>query len=129
MSRSNKFCFFVVGLLLLFAPSKLFAQDIQTVTVTVGELSKTQYTFEPKEIKIKPGKVQFVLVNKPASEANHNLAVKLKDKEIRLVRATPGQTEKSEIIDLPAGEYDIYCSFTSGGNHKEKGMAGKLIVK
>lgn len=74
--RINSWCC-VVGVLLCCAPSRLFAQDVQTVKVTEGELSKSEYTFEPREIRIKLGK-----------------------------------TEKSEVIELPAGEYDIYCSFT-----------------
>lgn len=127
MIRGKYYWIYVVGMFFLFAPTKPVAQEIQTVTITAGELSKTQQFLEPKEISIKPGKVQFILVNK--GESNHNITIKPKDKEIRLARATPGQTEKSEPIELSAGEYDIYCSFTSGGSHREKGMAGKLIVK
>jgi len=97
------------------------------VTITVGEKSKEVLTFEPKEVKVKPGKVVFTLVNK--GEIVHNLAIKLKDKEERIVRAEKGQSAKSEPVDLAAGEYEIFCNFSSGGKHGDRGMAGKLIVK
>lgn len=117
----------LAGILLLFSFSVAIAQDVQKVTITVGDISKEKQFLEPKEITVKPGKVEFTLVNK--GEANHNITIKPKDKEIRLARATPGQSVNSATVELAAGEYDIYCSFTSGGNHREKGMAGKLIVK
>ena len=40
-----------------------------------------------------------------------------------------GKSATSEPVELAAGTYDIYCSFTSDGDHKDRGMAGKLIVK
>ena len=115
------------ALVLFFASSHAFAQEAQMVTITVGEKSKEVLTFEPKEVKVKPGKVVFTLVNK--GEIVHNLAIKLKDKEERIVRAEKGQSAKSEPVDLAAGEYEIFCNFSSGGKHKDRGMAGKLIVK
>jgi plastocyanin len=115
------------AVLSLLVSSQLFAQEVQKVTITVGENSKTEQFLTPKEITLKPGMVEFTLVNK--GTINHNLAIKPKDKEVRLVRAEAGKSEKSEAIDLTAGEYEIYCSFTSGGSHKDKGMHGKLIVK
>ena len=117
----------LAGILLIFSFSAAIAQEVQKVTVTVGDISKEKQFLEPKEITVKPGKVEFTLVNK--GEVNHNITIKPKDKEMRLARATPGQTVQSEIVELAPGEYDLYCSFTSGGNHREKGMAGKLIVK
>jgi len=99
----------------------------QKVTITVGESSKDVLTFEPKEVAVNSGKIEFTLVNK--GQNNHNVSIKLKDKVVRLARAEAGKSATSEPVELAAGAYEIYCSFTSGGNHKEKGMAGKLIVK
>lgn len=118
---------YLFALVLFFGSSHVFAQEAQMVTITVGEKSKEVLTFEPKEVKVKPGKVVFTLVNK--GENVHNIAIKRKDKEERLVRAEKGQSAKSEPVDLTAGEYEIFCNFSSGGKHQERGMAGKLIVK
>jgi len=125
----NKYSWgYFFALMLLFTSSGTFAQEVQRVTITVGEAGDKKLTFSPKEITVKPGKVEFTLVNK--GTVNHNLAIKVKDKETPLVRrSTPGESLKSEPIELSAGEYEIYCSYTSGGSHKERGMEGKLIVK
>ena len=100
---------------------------MQKVTITVGEASEEVLTFEPKEVTVKSGMVEFTLVNK--GQNNHNVAIKLSDKEVRLVRAEAGKSATSKPVELAAGTYDIYCAFSSGGPHKERGMAGKLIVK
>ena len=123
--RYSRACFSV--LVLLFTSTLAFAQEAQKVTITVGEKSKEVFTFEPKTVTVKPGKVQFTLVNK--AENNHNLAIKLNDKDVRLARAEAGKSATSEPVELAAGEYEIFCTFTTGGSHKEKGMVGKLTVK
>jgi plastocyanin len=123
--RYSWVCLFVLAL--LFTYTRSFAQEVQKVTITVGETSKEVFTFEPKQATVKPGKVEFTLVNK--GQSNHNVAIKLNDKEVRLARAEAGKSATSEPVELAAGEYEIYCSFTTGGSHKDKGMAGKLIVK
>ncbi|OFZ92992.1 MAG: hypothetical protein A3F74_03445 [Betaproteobacteria bacterium RIFCSPLOWO2_12_FULL_62_58] len=110
-----------------FAQARPDAPVTQKVMITVGESGKDVLTFEPKEVTVNSGKVEFTLVNK--GQNNHNVSIKLKDKEVRLARAEAGKSTTSEPVELAAGTYDIYCAFTSGGNHKERGMAGKLIVK
>jgi plastocyanin len=115
-------------LVLFFTLTWANAQDVQKVTITVGNGRGKALTFEPKQVTVKPGKVEFTLINK--AQVNHNLVIKLKDKETPLVTTTPpNQTGKSEPVELSAGEYEIYCSFISGGRHRERGMAGKLIVR
>ncbi len=119
---------YFVSVLLLFLSSGTFAQEVQRVTVTVGEAGDKKLTLTPKEITVRPGKVEFTLMNK--GTVNHNLAIKINDKATPLVkRSTPGESVKSEPIELSAGEYEIYCTYTSGGSHKDRGMEGKLIVK
>ncbi len=119
---------YLFAVLLLFLSSGTFAQEVQRVTVTVGEAADKKLTFSPKEITVKPGKVEFTLVNK--GTVTHNLTIKLNDKPTPIIRrSTAGETVKSDPIELAAGEYEIYCSYTSGGSHKERGMEGKLIVK
>ena len=121
------FAAYLFVLMFLFWPAATFAQETQKVTITVGEAGKDVLTFEPKEVRVTSGKVEFTLVNK--GQSNHNVAIKLKDKEVRLARAEAGKSATAEPVELAAGTYDIYCSFTSGGDHKDRGMAGKLIVK
>jgi plastocyanin len=125
-SHRHFWAYFFV-LILLFASSRTFAQDAQKVTITVGEKNEELLTFEPKEVTVKPGKVQFTLVNK--GTRLHNVSIKLKDKEVRLTKAEAGKSATTEPVDLAAGEYEIYCNYSSGGLHKDRGMAGKLIVK
>jgi len=121
----NKFFWALILTLSFFAP-EIFAQEVQRVTITVGEASKEKFTLEPKEVTVRPGKVEFTLVNKGAGQ--HRLGLKMGDKSIRAGSADGGQTAKTE-VDLTPGEYEMSCSLTSGGSHKEKGMVGKLIVK
>jgi plastocyanin len=125
----NKFSWgYLFAVMLLFTSSGTFAQEVQKVTITVGEAGDKKLTFSPKDITVKPGKVEFTLVNK--GTVTHNLTIKLNDKPTPIIRrSTAGETVKSEPIELSAGEYEIYCSYSSGGSHKERGMEGKLIVK
>lgn len=125
----NKYSWgYFLAVLLLFLSSGTFAQEVQRVTITVGEAADKKLTLSPKEITLRPGKVEFTLVNK--GTVNHNLAIKINDKATPLVkRSTPGESLKAEPIELSAGEYEIYCTYTSGGSHKDRGMEGKLIVK
>jgi len=129
MLRGKSFVTYLFVVSLIFAAVPVFAQqEVQKVTITVAEPSEDKYTQEPKEVIVRPGKVEFTLVNKGTKD--HALAAKIQDKDIRLVRvATPGQSAKGEPVELSAGEYEIYCNRTTGGSHKNKGMVGKLIVK
>ena len=128
MFRNKFFWTFLLVSLSFFAPA-IFAQEVQKITITVGEASKDKFTLEPKEVTVRPGKVEFTLVNKGGE--NHNLRIKQGDKEVArpLRLAEPGKSVKGDPVDLAAGEYEILCSYTSGGSHKDKGMVGKLIVK
>lgn len=107
--------------LVLLVLSVAASQEIQKVTITESE-----YKIEPKEITVKPGKVEFTLVNK--GKDRHNLRLKMGDKDIRVGVGDGGQSVKAE-VDLTPGEYEMFCAFTTGGSHKDKGMLGKLIVK
>jgi plastocyanin len=104
----KKLCLFALGgVLLVLTLSVAIAQEAQKVTIVL-----TNFKLDPSEITVKPGKVEFTLVNK--GDIRHNLRLKMGDKDLKLV----------------AGEYDMSCSSTEGGgSHREKGMVGKLIVK
>lgn len=117
------FLFALGGVLLALTLSVAIAQEAQKVTIVL-----TNYKLDPSEITVKPGKVEFTLVNK--GDVRHNLRLKMGDKDLKLNnQAKAGETIKTE-VDLVAGEYDMSCSSTEGGgSHREKGMVGKLIVK
>jgi plastocyanin len=117
---------FLIGLgaaLLISSSSLAIAQEAQKATIVM-----TDNKFEPSELTLKPGKVEFTLINKGA--LRHNLRLKLGDKDLKLNnQAKAGETVKTE-VDLVAGQYDMSCGSTEGGgSHREKGMVGKLIVK
>jgi plastocyanin len=114
--------FLVLGALLVgLSMTPANGQQIQRITIT-----ETEYAIEPKEVTVMPGKVEITLVNKGKDQ--HRLGLKMGDKNIRAGSANGGQTVKTE-VDLTPGEYEMLCSITTGGSHKDKGMVGKLIVK
>ena len=109
--------------LLISSMSVAMAQDIQKVSIVL-----TDFKMEPSELTLKPGKVEFTLINK--GTVRHNLRLKIGEKDLKLNNQTKaGETVKTE-VDLVAGEYDMSCSSPEGGgSHREKGMVGKLRVK
>ena len=108
--------------LLASSLSVAIAQEVQKATIAF-----TDYKIEPSELTLRPGKVEFTLINK--GTVRHNLRLKLGDKDLKLNNQTKaGETVKTE-VDLVAGEYDMSCASTEGGSHREKGMVGKLRVK
>lgn len=113
---------FVLGVLLVaFWMTVASGQQVQRITIT-----ETEYSIEPKEVTVKPGKVEITLVNK--GKGSHNLRLVMGEKNIRVGLTEAGQSIKAE-VDLTPGEYEMFCSFTTGGSHRDKGMLGKLIVK
>ena len=115
---------FALGAALLFSSAPVTsAQEVQKTTIVL-----TDFKFEPSEITLRPGKVEFTLINK--GTLRHNLRLKLGEKDLRLNNQTKaGETVTAE-VDLVAGEYDMSCASTEGGgSHREKGMVGKLHVK
>ena len=117
---------FIIALgtaLLISSLSLAIAQETQKATIVM-----TDNKFEPSELNLRPGKVEFTLINK--GTVRHNLRLKIGDKDLKLNnQAKAGETVKTE-VDLVAGEYDMSCgSSEGGGSHREKGMVGKLRVK
>jgi plastocyanin len=113
-----------LGAALLISSSSLaLAQEVQKATIVL-----TDFKMEPSELTVRPGKVEFTLINK--GTVRHNLRLKIGDKDLKLNNQTKaGETVKTE-VDLVAGEYDMSCASTEGGgSHREKGMVGKLRVK
>ena len=120
----KKLVIFALGAgLLISSVSVAIAQEVQKVTIVL-----TDYKFEPSELTVRPGKVEFTLINK--GTVRHNLRLKIGDKDLKLNnQAKEGETAKAE-VDLVAGEYDMSCaSSEGGGSHREKGMVGKIRVK
>ena len=93
------------------------AQDVQKV-----DIAGTEYALAPKEVRVKPGKVLFTLVNK--GERAHDFRISGNGVEAKTDKFEKGTSGTLEVT-LPAGEYAIYCG---QGQHRARGMEGKLIV-
>ena len=94
------------------------AESVQKVTVTANE-----FTFEPKEIRVRPGKVEFTIRN--VGSYAHSMAIVLKGREAKSPTILKKKTG-TFTLDLPPGEYEFYC-YQDG--HREEGMVGRLTVK
>jgi nitrite reductase (NO-forming) len=91
------------------------ASGEQEVTVTAHDIY-----FDPAEIKVKAGKVKFVLPNEGAAE--HDFSID----ELNVQVNMPAGTTQTVEVDLPAGTYQYYCNIPG---HKDAGMVGTLVVE
>lgn len=91
------------------------ASGEQEVTVTAHDIY-----FDPAEIKIKAGKVKFVLPNEGAAE--HDFSID----ELNVQVNMPAGTTQTVEVDVPAGTYQYYCNIPG---HKDAGMVGTLVVE
>lgn len=94
------------------------AESVQKVTVTAEE-----FAFQPKEITVKPGKVEFTIRN--VGSYAHSIAIVLREREAKSAVILKKKTG-TFTVDLPPGEYEFYC-YQEG--HREEGMVGRLSVK
>ncbi len=91
------------------------------------EMIARDYAFEPNEIRVDPGtKINLTLRN--TGEAKHNIEFELPQGEKALQNPIePGQTANMTFTaPQEPGDYTFYCPV---GNHRERGMVGKLIVE
>ncbi len=94
------------------------AESVQKVTVTADE-----FTFRPKEITVRPGKVEFTIRN--VGSYAHSMAIVLRGREAKSSVVLKQKTG-TFTLDLPPGQYEFYC-YQDG--HREEGMVGRLTVK
>ncbi len=93
------------------------ATDVQTFT-----LDGANFKFSETEIRVKKGtKVKIVLNVK---DMMHDWVVD--EFNARTEQVAVGKTTSVEFVADKAGTFEYYCSV---GNHRAKGMVGKLIVE
>ena len=95
-----------------------------TVAVTVKEVTVDgkNYAFTPSSITVHQG--DTVKISFKDDEGFHNLVVDGYDVKTETIKA--GNISSVQFVADKAGTFAYYCSV---GNHREKGMEGKLIVQ
>jgi uncharacterized cupredoxin-like copper-binding protein len=90
-----------------------------------GEItvSLAEYSISPATINVAAGHVKFKLIN--AGTFPHNFGVVVNGKDMKSSDVAPGGTGSLE-LDLTPGTYDTLCDLPT---HKQKGMAGTIVVK
>ncbi len=86
------------------------------------EITATDYALEPKQVRVKPGKVSFVVANK--GERAHDFRIEGNGVNAKVDRFEKGNSSTLD-VELPAGEYTMYCGT---GQHRSRGMEGKVTV-
>lgn len=85
------------------------------------EISASKYEFKPRELKLKAGQpVTVVLTSTGGSHSFHVDALNVHSAE-----AGDGKTITVEFTADRPGTYEFYCAH---GDHKEKGMTGRLEI-
>ncbi len=96
-------------------------------TTTAGEqivrVVAREFTFDPREARVKPGRVVFEVRNAGAVAHEYVVAVETHEhQEQNLIQ--PGDTRRVE-YDLRPGTYEVACNVPG---HKEAGMTGTVVV-
>ena len=92
---------------------------IQTITI-----SETDFALDPSSVDLeKPGTYAFEVVND--GQVAHALEVEGEGIEEETKTLQPGE-RATLTVDLEAGSYELYCPV---GDHKERGMTGKVEIK
>lgn len=89
--------------------------------VTVIKLSGDKFRFSPDTITVKKG--QPVRITLTSVDMPHNFAVDELGVQGEIFQ--PGQTGNTDFTPDKVGEFEFYCAV---GQHRQKGMVGKLIV-
>ena len=94
----------------------------QVVADRTIEVQGLNFSFDPKEIKLKKGeKVAVKFVN---TEGFHDFVID--ELNVRTQRIAEGASETILIPTDKTGTYAYYCSV---GQHRNLGMEGKLIIE
>ena len=95
--------------------------DAQVVNVVARE-----FAFEPKEIRVKPGMVRFVVKNEGTVEHDFEIVGAAEHgAEHEQELFTAGETYTME-ADMKAGRYEAVCNVPG---HKESGMVTTIVVE
>ncbi len=96
--------------------------SIQEINVAL-----TEWAIEPDMITVKAGTIRFVVRNLGTMAHGFEIEGEIDGKEFeREIEPFPAGQTRRLMVELPPGEYEIYCQVPG---HKEKGMEGTLIVE
>lgn len=113
----------VSSLLLLSGCKPLIKKpSIQEIRVDL-----TEWAIEPAVITAKAGTMKFVVRNRGAIIHGLEIEGEIDGKGFeREIAPFPGGQTRTLVVELPPGEYELYCQVPG---HKEQGMEGTLIVE
>ena len=103
--------------------------NVDVTTTTIGEVKEfivvgTDFKFSPAEMKVNAGDTVRITLKNP-DVMPHDLKIDELNFATKII-AKGGADETIEFIADKKGTFEYYCSV---GNHREKGMVGKLIVE
>lgn len=102
-------------------PQVVSNQSSAPANLTVIEMSGDKFRFSPDTITVKKG--QPVRIALTSVDMPHNFAVDELGVQGEIFQ--PGQTGNTDFTPEKTGEFEFYCAV---GQHRQKGMAGKLKV-
>ena len=106
-----------LGLTLTTGFGRPAAAQMASVDVNLGE-----YVFDPAELMVTAGDVAFNLNN--VDSRRHDMAIDVNGTLLESPILGAGESGVW-VVTLEPGTYDFWCSV---GNHRERGMVGKLMV-
>jgi uncharacterized cupredoxin-like copper-binding protein len=83
-----------------------------------------EFEFEPRPLKVKAGKVRFLLMNRGSVEHDFMIPEVMQAMEHEKDLVQPGKTKTIE-IDLKPGTYQVVCTVSG---HQEAGMKTTIEV-
>ena len=118
-----------IGVALLAAGCQRAAQQqppaAEPVEAQVVNVVAKEFTFEPKEIRVKAGMVKFLVENEGTVEHEFMIEGVTAHGEHASETFTPGVTHEVE-VELKPGTYPVSCNVPG---HKEAGMVALIIVE
>jgi plastocyanin len=89
----------------------------------IVRIEETDFALEPKDVEVpEAGVIEFEVEN--AGQAPHALEVEGNGVEEETKELAPGERDSLK-VELEPGTYTTYCPI---GDHRERGMEGKVVV-
>lgn len=99
-------------------------RDITTTVVSVKtfDVSGVPFKFNPTELRVKKG--DTIKINFTNLEGLHDFVID--EFSVRTPQIKAGETASVEFVADKIGTFEYYCSV---GDHRVRGMVGKLVVE